>query len=65
MCALSITFVLVGSNVMVRINTKDKELIIKLVYYGPGLSGKTTNLQYIHKTTDPKDKTKLISLNTS
>jgi len=50
---------------MVRINTKDKELIIKLVYYGPGLSGKTTNLQYIHKTTDPKDKTKLISLNTS
>lgn len=49
---------------MVQFNTKEKELIIKLVYYGPGLSGKTTNLKHIHKTTDPDKNTQLISLNT-
>ncbi len=49
---------------MVQFNAKEKELIIKLVYYGPGLSGKTTNLRYIHKATDPNRETKLISLNT-
>lgn len=49
---------------MVQFNTKEKELIIKIVYYGPGLSGKTTNLKHIHRTTDPDKTTKLISLNT-
>lgn len=49
---------------MVQFNAREKEIIIKLVYYGPGLSGKTTNLRYIHKITDPGRETKLISLNT-
>ena len=33
---------------MVLFNYSTKELTAKIVYYGPGLCGKTTNLQYIH-----------------
>jgi len=41
-----------------------KEINFKIVYYGPGLSGKTTNIEQIHKQTKPKFKGKLISLAT-
>lgn len=41
---------------MPHINYQDRELSFKIVYYGPGLSGKTTNLVYIHNTLD-KDRT--------
>lgn len=44
------------------INYAAKELNCKIVYYGPGLGGKTTNLQYIYNTTNPDSKGKMISL---
>ncbi|TYB33596.1 MAG: gliding-motility protein MglA, partial [Flexistipes sinusarabici] len=46
------------------INYSTKELNCKIVYYGPGLCGKTTNLQYIYNKTDEKSKGKMISLAT-
>lgn len=46
------------------INYAAREINCKLVYYGPGLCGKTTNLQYIYKKVDPNTKGKLISLAT-
>ncbi|AEI13980.1 mutual gliding protein A [Flexistipes sinusarabici DSM 4947] len=46
------------------INYSTKELNCKIVYYGPGLCGKTTNLQYIYNKTDEKNKGKMISLAT-
>jgi mutual gliding-motility protein MglA len=41
-----------------------KELTIKLVYYGPALSGKTTNLQSLHKLADPETRGRLMTLET-
>ncbi|MEW6066867.1 MAG: ADP-ribosylation factor-like protein [Nitrospirota bacterium] len=49
---------------MALFNYATKEITIKIVYYGPGLSGKTTNLQYLHAVLDPKTKGKLLSLAT-
>ncbi len=46
------------------INFARKEIAFKIVYYGPALCGKTTNLQYIYKKVDPSTKGKLISLAT-
>ncbi len=46
------------------INYSAREINCKLVYYGPGLGGKTTNLQHIYKKVDPAAKGKLISLAT-
>lgn len=46
------------------INYSSREINCKIVYYGPGLCGKTTNLQYIFKRTNPDQKGKLISLAT-
>jgi mutual gliding-motility protein MglA len=46
------------------INHMAKEINCKIVYYGPGLCGKTTNLQHIHDTTKPEAKGKMISLAT-
>ncbi len=46
------------------INYSSREINCKIVYYGPGLCGKTTNLQYIYKRTNPVQKGKLISLAT-
>jgi signal recognition particle receptor subunit beta len=46
------------------INYSAREINCKLVYYGPGLCGKTTNLQYIFNKTRPEAKGKLISLAT-
>ena len=45
-------------------STTEKTLYLKLVYYGPGLSGKTTNLEAIHKLTDPEGRYTLVSLKT-
>lgn len=41
-----------------------RELHFKLVYYGPGLGGKTTNLEWIHAHVKPEQRGKLIALNT-
>ena len=49
---------------MTFINYASREINCKIVYYGPGLCGKTTNLQYIYDTTAPQSKGKLISLAT-
>jgi len=49
---------------MVQFNTKDNEILVKIVYYGPGLCGKTTNLQKLHEFMDPSQKTDLFSVNT-
>ena len=49
---------------MVSINYATREVSCKIVYYGPGLSGKTTNLQYVHQKVPPSTKGKLISLAT-
>ena len=46
------------------INYSSREINCKIVYYGPGLCGKTTNLQYIYDSTAPASKGKLISLAT-
>jgi small GTP-binding protein len=49
---------------MALFNYAAKEITLKLVYYGPGLCGKTTNLQYLHETMSPDKKGKLLSLST-
>ena len=49
---------------MTFINYASREINCKIVYYGPGLCGKTTNLQYIYDATAPTAKGKLISLAT-
>ena len=49
---------------MTFINYASREINCKIVYYGPGLCGKTTNLQYIYEKTNPNAKGKLISLAT-
>ncbi len=49
---------------MALFNYATKEITLKIVYYGPGLSGKTTNLQYLHSVLDPKRRGKLLSLST-
>jgi signal recognition particle receptor subunit beta len=46
------------------INYSSREINCKIVYYGPGLCGKTTNLQYIYGRTAPGAKGKMISLAT-
>jgi GTPase SAR1 family protein len=45
---------------MALFNYTTKEITIKVVYYGPGLGGKTTNLQYLHFVLDPNKKSKLV-----
>lgn len=49
---------------MTIFNYAAREMTAKIVYYGPGLSGKTTSIQYIHTKISPKNKGKLVSLAT-
>jgi signal recognition particle receptor subunit beta len=49
---------------MVLYNAATKELTAKIVYYGPGLGGKTTNLQLLHDRLDPQTVGKLVTLST-
>ena len=49
---------------MPSIDVKARQINCKLVYYGTGLGGKTTNLRHIHKKTNPKQRGKLVSLET-
>ncbi|MGH9869129.1 MAG: GTP-binding protein [Candidatus Polarisedimenticolia bacterium] len=49
---------------MTFINYASREINCKIVYYGPGLCGKTTNLQWIYEKVNPNAKGKLISLAT-
>jgi len=47
-----------------QLDFKQKELTVKLVYYGPALSGKTTNLQAIHELVAPELRGRLMTLET-
>lgn len=49
---------------MVLFNYATRELTAKIVYYGPGLCGKTTNLEHIHKSLPDKSRGKMLSLAT-
>lgn len=49
---------------MASINYANREIVIKIVYYGPGLSGKTTNLQVIHQNVPDNTRGNMISLAT-
>lgn len=46
------------------VNIQSRELFLKIVYCGPGMCGKTANVQHIHASADPARTGKLISLNT-
>jgi signal recognition particle receptor subunit beta len=49
---------------MAAIDIKARQINCKLVYYGTGFGGKTTNLRSIHKKTNPKQRGQLVSLET-
>jgi signal recognition particle receptor subunit beta len=50
---------------MVQINMAAREITLKVVYYGPALSGKTTNLQQLHALIDPASRGKMVTLDTA
>jgi len=50
---------------MVQFNFAERTIKAKVVYYGPAQSGKTTNLEHIHRLTDPTGNNRLVSLNTA
>src|SRR4051812_4842765 len=49
---------------MSSVNLYTKEISIKIVYYGPGLGGKTSSLQHIHRAIKPDSRGQLVSLST-
>ena len=49
---------------MSLINYSSREINCKIVYYGPGLGGKTTNIQYVYEKLAPETKGKLVTLAT-
>ncbi len=49
---------------MVQFNEETREIAVKVVYYGPALSGKTTNLQALFQKIDPKVRGRLMTLDT-
>ena len=49
---------------MAFVNYNNKEITVKIVYYGPALSGKTTCLKYIYDSGEYRKKGKLITLDT-
>jgi signal recognition particle receptor subunit beta len=46
------------------VNYHTKEINCKIVYYGPGLGGKTTNIQFIYQKTSTQNKGQMVTLNT-
>ncbi len=49
---------------MVQINMGSKEITLKVVYYGPALSGKTSNLKKLHEMMDPTRRSHMLTLDT-
>ncbi len=49
---------------MVQINMTTREITVKVVYYGPALSGKTTNLQQLHALMAPQARSQMVTLDT-
>ena len=50
---------------MVQINMAEREITVKVVYYGPALSGKTTNLLKLHEMMDTGSRSKMVTLDTT
>ena len=50
---------------MVQINMAEREITVKVVYYGPALSGKTTNLLQLHQMIVPSARGKMVTLDTT
>ncbi len=50
---------------MVQINMSERESTVKVVYYGPALSGKTTNLQMLHQQVDSGSRGQMVTLDTT
>ena len=50
---------------MVQVNSATREITLKVVYYGPALSGKTTNLLQLHRLIDPAARGKMVTLDTA
>ncbi len=53
------------SQAMVQINMTEREITVKVVYYGPALSGKTTNLQQLHEMMNRDSRGKMVTLDTT
>ncbi|MFZ1957199.1 MAG: gliding motility protein, partial [Desulfobacterales bacterium] len=49
---------------MAFVNPKKKEVQVKIVYYGPGRGGKTTNLEYIYDKFSSRIKTEMVTIKT-
>jgi signal recognition particle receptor subunit beta len=49
----------------VQINMQEREITVKVVYYGPALSGKTTNLQQLHQLINASARGKMVTLDTT
>jgi signal recognition particle receptor subunit beta len=49
---------------MPTLNRLKRELLLKIVFYGPGLGGKTSTLQHVHASTKPENRGELVSLAT-
>ena len=49
---------------MAQVDFQRREIAMKLVYYGPAMSGKTTNLQMLHQRMDPRTRGQLVTLDT-
>jgi signal recognition particle receptor subunit beta len=49
---------------MAQVDIRERQLILKVVYYGPPLSGKTTNIQWIHSQVDELNRGRLMTLDT-
>jgi mutual gliding-motility protein MglA len=54
-----------GASYMPYINARERAIGFKIVYFGPGLSGKTTNLVRIHKTLAQPHRGELVSIDTA
>ena len=50
---------------MVELNHRDRTIKVKLVYYGPPVGGKTTNLQILHRCAEARRRGELISINSA
>src|SRR5512147_2046468 len=50
---------------MVELNHRDRTIKVKIVYYGPPVGGKTTNLQILHRTADARRRGEMISVNSA
>src|SRR5262252_5925213 len=50
---------------MAELRHKDRTIAIKIVYYGPGMSGKTTNIQVLHERASAGRRGELVSVNTA